>query len=161
MAEDFDERIDMIPVSDPNVFSQAQRIVMAQTKLQLAGAAPEIHNMYEVYRDMYDALGVKDIDRIMKARYQNRDAAHGPCTGEHRCAQHGAVRAFEGQDHQAHIMSHMVFGSTPMAAGMPAVAMALQKHIMEHVQISARERLRLSLSRLLRNKDLRQIRNSG
>ncbi len=61
-----DDRVDVIPVSDPNVFSQAQRIVMAQTKLQLAGAAPEIHNMYEVYRDMYDALGAKDIDRIMK-----------------------------------------------------------------------------------------------
>jgi len=67
MASDFDDKIDVVPVSDPNMFSQAQRIALAQTKLQLAGAAPELHNMYEVYKDMYEALGVKDIDRVMKS----------------------------------------------------------------------------------------------
>ena len=61
MASDFDDKIDVVPVSDPNMFSQAQRIALAQTKLQLAGAAPELHNMYEVYKDMYEALGVKDM----------------------------------------------------------------------------------------------------
>lgn len=66
MAADFDERVDVLPVSDPNVFSQAQRIALAQTKLQLAQAAPEMHNMYEVLRDMYDALGVKDTDKILR-----------------------------------------------------------------------------------------------
>ena len=67
MREDFDDRVDVVPVSNPNVFSQAQRIVMAQTKLQLASQAPELHNLNEVYRDMYEALGVTDVDRIMKA----------------------------------------------------------------------------------------------
>ena len=140
MANDFDDRVDVIPVSDPNVFSQAQRIVMAQTKLQLAGAAPEIHNMYEVYRDMYDALGVKDIDRIMKAPPEDEMGPTDPAQENIDALDMGQLEAFAGQNHQAHIMSHMVFGSTPMVAGMPAVAMALQKHIMEHVQISARER---------------------
>ena len=140
MATDFDDRVDVIPVSDPNVFSQAQRIVLAQTKLQLAGAAPELHNMYEVYRDMYDALGVRDIDRIMKAAPEDDSRPADPAQENIDALDMAKLEAFEGQNHQAHIMSHMVFGSTPMVAGMPPVAMALQKHIMEHVQISARER---------------------
>ena len=69
---DFDDRVDVLPVSDPNVFSQAQRIALAQTKLQLAAQAPEMHNMHEVYRDMYDALGVKDVDRIMSRLMRSR-----------------------------------------------------------------------------------------
>ena len=140
MAADFDDRVDVLPVSDPNVFSQAQRIVLAQTKLQLAGAAPELHNMYEVYRDMYDALGVKDIDRIMKSAPEDDSRPADPAQENIDALDMAKLEAFEGQNHQAHIMSHMVFGSTPMVAGMPPVAMALQKHIMEHVQISARER---------------------
>jgi hypothetical protein len=140
MATDFDDRVDVIPVSDPNVFSQAQRIVLAQTKLQLAGAAPELHNMYEVYRDMYDALGVRDVDRIMKAAPEDDSRPADPAQENIDALDMAKLEAFEGQNHQAHIMSHMVFGSTPMVAGMPPVAMALQKHIMEHVQISARER---------------------
>jgi hypothetical protein len=140
MATDFDDRVDVLPVSDPNVFSQAQRIVLAQTKLQLAGAAPELHNMYEVYRDMYDALGVKDVDRIMKAAPEDDSRPTDPAQENIDALDMAKLEAFEGQNHQAHIMSHMVFGSTPMVAGMPPVAMALQKHIMEHVQISARER---------------------
>ena len=140
MASDFDDRVDVLPVSDPNVFSQAQRIVLAQTKLQLAGAAPELHNMYEVYRDMYDALGVRDIDRIMKAAPEDDSRPTDPAQENIDALDMAQLEAFEGQNHQAHIMSHMVFGSTPMVAGMPPVAMALQKHIMEHVQISARER---------------------
>ena len=140
MATDFDDRVDVVPVSDPNVFSQAQRIVLAQTKLQLAGAAPELHNMYEVYRDMYDALGVKDVDRIMKAAPEDDSRPTDPAQENIDALDMAKLEAFEGQNHQAHIMSHMVFGSTPMVAGMPPVAMALQKHIMEHVQISARER---------------------
>ena len=140
MATDFDDRVDVIPVSDPNVFSQAQRIVLAQTKLQLAGAAPELHNMYEVYRDMYDALGVKDVDRIMKAAPEDDSRPTDPAQENIDALDMAQLEAFEGQNHEAHIVSHMVFGTSPMVAGMPPVAMALQKHIMEHVQISARER---------------------
>ena len=136
---DFDDRVDVLPVSDPNVFSQAQRITLAQTKLQLAGAAPEMHNMHEVYRDMYDALGVKDVDRIMRRIPDEEPTPKDPAQENIDAMDMIPLKAFEGQEHQAHIMAHMVFGSTPMVAGMPAMAMALQKHIMEHVQIAARE----------------------
>lgn len=148
MATDFDDRVDVLPVSDPNVFSQAQRIVLAQTKLQLAGAAPELHNMYEVYRDMYDALGVKDIDRIMKSVPDDESRPTDPAQENIDALDMAQLKAFSGQNHQAHIMSHMVFGSTPMVAGMPPVALALQKHIMQHVQISARERAEDELSQV-------------
>jgi len=140
MASDFDDKIDVVPVSDPNMFSQAQRIALAQTKLQLAGAAPELHNMYEVYKDMYEALGVKDIDRVMKSIPDEEPTPKDPAQENIDAMDMVPLQAFEGQEHEAHIMAHMVFGSTPMVAGMPAIAMALQKHIMEHVRIAARER---------------------
>jgi hypothetical protein len=140
MASDFDDRIDVVPVSDPNMFSQAQRIALAQTKMQLAGAAPDMHNMYEVYKDMYEALGVKDIDRIMKRIPDEEPTPKDPAQENIDSMDMVPLQAFEGQEHESHIMAHMVFGSTPMVAGMPAIAMALQKHIMEHVKIAARER---------------------
>jgi hypothetical protein len=140
MASDFDDKIDVVPVSDPNMFSQSQRIALAQTKLQLAGAAPELHNMHEVYKDMYEALGVKDTDRIMKRIPDEEPSPKDPAQENIDAMDMIPLQAFEGQEHEAHIMAHMVFGSTPLVAGMPAMAMALQKHIMEHVKIAARER---------------------
>lgn len=138
-ATDFDDRVDVVPVSDPNVFSQAQRIALAQTKLQLAGAAPDLHNMYEVYRDMYDALGVKDTDRIMKRVPDEEPTPKDPAQENIDVMDMVTLKAFQGQDHESHIMAHLVFGASPMIGGMPALAMALQKHCMEHVQIQAEE----------------------
>ena len=140
MARDFDDRVDILPVSDPNVFSQAQRIALSQTKLQLAGAAPEMHNMYEVYRDMYDALGVRDAERIMKRVPDEEPMPKDPAQENIDALDMIELRAFEGQNHQAHIMAHLVFGTSPMVQGLPAVAMALQKHVMEHVRIEAKEK---------------------
>jgi hypothetical protein len=140
MSSDFNDKIDVVPVSDPNMFSQAQRIALAQTKLQLAGAAPELHNMHEVYKDMYEALGVKDTDRIMKRIPDEEPSPKDPAQENIDSMDMVPLQAFEGQEHEAHIMAHMVFGSTPMVGGMPAIAMSLQKHIMEHVKIAARER---------------------
>ncbi len=138
-ATDFDDRVDVVPVSDPNVFSQAQRIALAQTKLQLAGAAPDLHNMYEVYRDMYDALGVKDTDRIMKRVPDEEPTPKDPAQENIDVMDMVVLKAFQGQDHESHIMAHLVFGASPMIANMPAMAIALQKHCMEHVQIQAEE----------------------
>jgi len=67
-ATDFDDRVDVLPVADPNIFSMSQRISMAQTQLQLAQSNPPMHNMYAAYRNMYAAIGVKDIDRIYLIR---------------------------------------------------------------------------------------------
>jgi hypothetical protein len=138
-ASDFDERVDVIPVSDPNVFSQAQRIALAQTKLQLAGAAPELHNMYEVYRDMYDALGVRDTNRIMKRAVEDEPSPKDPAQENIDAMDMLPLKAFEGQEHESHIMAHLIFGASPMVASMPGIAMALQKHVMEHVKVAARE----------------------
>ena len=139
MATDFDSRIDVIPVSDPNVFSQAQRIVFAQTKLELATAAPDLHNMYEVYRDMYEALGVRDVDRLMKRLPDEEPKPTDPAQENIDSLDMITLKAFEGQDHQAHIMSHLVFGASPMVAALPPVAIALQKHVLEHVKLQAME----------------------
>ena len=148
MASDFDSRVDILPVSDPNMFSQAQRIALAQTKLQLAGAAPELHNMHEVYRDMYDALGVKDVDRLMKTVPDDEPAPKDPASENIDALDMAPLTAFEGQDHQSHIMSHMVFGSTPMVASLPPVAMELQKHIMQHVKVAAEEQAKVQMSQV-------------
>jgi hypothetical protein len=139
MQSDFDDRVDVVPVSNPNVFSQAQRIVLAQTKLQLATQAPELHNLSEVFRDMYEALGVTDVDRIMKAVPDEEPTPLDPAQENINALDMLPLHAFEGQNHQAHIMAHLVFGSTPMVANLPSMAMSLQKHIMEHVQIAAKE----------------------
>ena len=139
MAKDFDGRVDVVPVSNPNVFSQAQRIALAQTKLQLAAQAPEIHNMHEVYRDMYEALGVNDVDRLMQALPDEEPRPTDPAQENINVLDQMRLHAFTGQDHQAHIVSHLVFGSNPMMAQMPAVGMSLQKHVLEHVKIQAEE----------------------
>ena len=139
MREDFDDRVDVVPVSNPNVFSQAQRIVMAQTKLQLASQAPELHNLNEVYRDMYEALGVTDVDRIMKAVPTDDPVPIDPAQENINALDMLELHAFEGQNHQAHITAHLVFGASPMVGGMHPVAISLQKHVMEHVQIAAKE----------------------
>jgi len=139
MASDFDDRVDVVPVSNPNAFSQSQRIMLAQTKLQLAAQAPEIHNMHEVFKDMYEALGVADVDRIMKSVPAEEAEPIDPAQENINALDMLPLKAFEGQNHQAHIMAHLVFGSGQMVAAMPPVAMELQKHVMEHVQIAARE----------------------
>jgi hypothetical protein len=64
-VQDFDDRVDILPVADPNIFSQTQRISMAQTQLQLAQSNPQIHNLYQAYRSMYEAIGVKNVNSIL------------------------------------------------------------------------------------------------
>tara|TARA_R100001440_G_scaffold5987_6_gene12503 strand:+ start:1142 stop:3550 length:2409 start_codon:yes stop_codon:yes gene_type:complete len=139
MASDFDDRVDVVPVSNPNTFSQAQRIALAQTKMQLAGAAPELHNMHEVYRDMYEAIGVTDVDRLMKKVPDEEPVPTDPASENINAMDMIQLNAFQGQDHQAHIMAHLVFASSPMIGGMPPVAMSIQKHVMEHVRLQAEE----------------------
>jgi len=148
MASDFDDRVDVIPVSNPNVFSQAQRIALAQTKLQLAAQAPEMHNMHEVFRDMYEALGVTDTDRILKSMPDEDPLPTDPAQENINALDNMQLFAFQGQNHQAHIMSHLVFGSSPMVAQMPPVALSMQKHVMEHVKIAAQEQAMAQMSQM-------------
>lgn len=145
MASDFDDRVDIIPVSNPNTFSQAQRIALAQTKMQLATSAPELHNMHEIYRDMYEAIGVSDVDRLMKKVPDEEPRPTDPASENINAMDMVQLTAFQGQNHQAHIMAHLVFASSPMIGGMPPVAMAMQKHVMEHVKLQAEEQAMIQL----------------
>jgi len=144
-SEDFDDRVDVVPVSNPNVFSQAQRITLAQTELQLAMQAPEIHNIPEVYRRMYEALGVRDIDKILASQATDKIEPRDPAQENIDAMESIPLEAFPGQDHQAHIMAHLIFGSSPMVGQMPKVGMELQKHIMEHVRVQAEEQAEMAM----------------
>ncbi len=139
MAEDFDSRVDIIPLSNPNVFSQSQRILLAQTQMELAAQAPELHNPYEAFRRMYEALGVRDIDKILKPPSSDEPVPKDPAQENIDSLENTQLRAFDGQDHDAHIMAHLVFGSSPMVGALPPVAVALQKHVMDHAKIKAEE----------------------
>ena len=141
MQTDFDDRVDILPVADPNIFSQTQRISLAQTELQLAASNPRMHNQYEVYRNMYEALGVKDIDLILKPKPQMvpKDPAL-----EHIDALGGMpFRAFPGQDHRAHITAHLNFMATNLARSQPMMNAAIEKNCLEHISLMAQEQIEL------------------
>jgi len=141
MQTDFDDRVDILPVADPNIFSQTQRISLAQTELQLASSNPQIHNQYEIYRNMYEALGVKDIDLILKKppKPMPKDPAL-----EHIDALAGLpFQAFPGQDHRAHITAHLNFLATNLVRNAPMVAGAIEKNCLEHISLMAQEQIEL------------------
>ena len=144
-ASDFDERIDIIPVSDPTIFSMSQRVTLAQTQLQLAEAAPQMHNIYEAYRRMYSAMGVQNIDAIlpvptgpepMDPGMENATALSG-----------GSLTAFRKQNQLAHIDAHRAFFSSVLVKNNPQTMMILQSHIMEHVSLQAREEVEQEMAK--------------
>jgi len=139
MREDFDDRVDVVPVSNPNSFSQAQRISLAQSQLQMATQAPQIHDMHEAYRRMYEALGVSDIDKILIAPSSEDPIPKDPAQENIDTIDSVRLKAFEGQDHDAHILAHLTFGTSPMLQALPQSAISLQKHIIEHVKIKCQE----------------------
>ena len=154
MREDFDSRVDVVPVSNPNVFSQSQRIMMAQTKLQLAGAAPELHNMPEIFRDMYEVLGVTDVDRIMKSVPETDPVPKDPVQENIDGLDMLPMEAFRGQNHAAHIQAHLSFAISPMVAGNPTLAASFQKHIMQHVKMQAMEQAEMAAQQQGQNMDM-------
>ena len=153
---DFDAKIDILPVADPNIFSATQRVAIAQTELQLAQTNPQMHNLYEAYRDMYEALGVKNIDQVLPPppAPQPKNPAM-----EHIDAMAGKpFQAFTGQDHQAHIAAHVAFMATAMAKNNPMITSALEKNIFEHISLMADEQVQMEMrDQLVKLQELNQL----
>ena len=128
---DFDNRVDIIPVSDPSIFSMSQRIQMAQAQLQLAQTNPQIHNTYEAYRRMYQALGIQNIDAILPP--PARPAPKDPVIENAELLNKKTAKAFPDQDHVAHIATHRAFMSSVLTRTMPDVLINTTSHVLEHV----------------------------
>ena len=134
---DFNEMVSVLPVADPNIFSTAQRIQLAQMQLQLAQSAPNMHNMYEAYYRMYAALNIRDIDGILLP--QNTNMPRDPASENSDVLNGMKLKAFAGQQHDAHIAAHLIMGLSPMLQANPIAAVELQKHILEHIRLKAEE----------------------
>jgi hypothetical protein len=141
---DFDTNVDVIPISDPNIFSMTQRITLAQTQLQMAQAAPDIHNLREAYRKMYIALNIKDIDSVLppEEEVQPKD----PVLENMDALNNTPLQAFPQQNHDAHIAAHTAFLENPMVQQNPAVVAALQAHIQQHQALKYRIQIETILS---------------
>jgi hypothetical protein len=139
MVADFDDKVDIIPVADPNIFSQSQRISLAQTELQLAQSNPGMHNLYEAYKHMYQAIGVKNIDAILPPPVEPSPV--DPATENILSMSNKPFQAFKGQDHQAHITTHLNFMASNVARNSPVVMASLEKNIFEHISLMAQEQL--------------------
>ena len=146
-AKDFNERIDVIPISDPNIFSTAQRIAQAQAVLQMSQAAPQLHDQYEAYKRMYEAIRINNIDEVLK---KPEEASRLDPITENMSLMYGKpIRAFPEQDHDSHIAVHMQFISDPSLAGNPgarAMQPLLIAHIAEHIALLYRQRMQTSIN---------------
>tara|TARA_R110002124_G_scaffold3473_3_gene23004 strand:- start:4567 stop:7035 length:2469 start_codon:yes stop_codon:yes gene_type:complete len=145
---DFDDRIDILPVSDPNIFSTAQRIAQAQAVLEMAKSAPQLHDLYEAYKRMYEALRINNIDQVLK---KPEDAIQMDPIDENMSVMYGKpIRAFPEQDHEAHIAVHMQFLQDPSLAGNPAAQKTMGPifiaHIAEHIALLYRQRMEASVN---------------
>jgi hypothetical protein len=132
----------------------SQRITLAQTQLQIATSNPQLHNMYQIYRNMYEAIGVKDVDAVLPP--PPPPSPVDPSI-EHINALGGKpFQAFPGQDHQAHITAHLNFMSTNMVRNNPAIMASIQKNILEHISIMAQEQVQLEFREQLMEMQMMQ-----
>jgi hypothetical protein len=134
-AADFDGRVDVLPVSDPNIFSMAQRVALAQTQLQIAQSNPDIHNLPAAYRRLYQALEVQNIDEILPPKKEPMPM--DPSIENARALQGEIVVAFPQQNHDQHMANHILFMKTPIVATSPNVMAILYAHILEHISQKA------------------------
>jgi hypothetical protein len=140
-VQDFDDKVDILPVADPNIFSQTQRISLAQSQLQLAQSNPQIHNLYQAYRSMYEALGVKNINSILPPPAQPMPM--DPALEHILAMSMKPFQAFPAQDHKAHIDAHLNYMRINMVQNNPAIMAALQKNILEHISLMAQEQVQI------------------
>jgi hypothetical protein len=152
MAQDFDERVDVLPVSDPNIFSMAQRVTLAQTQLQLAQSNPEMHNLHAAYRRMYQALEVQNIDEVLPPPPQPQPM--DPAIENARALMGENLNTFPDQEHEVHIRLHMAFMKTPLVMTSPQIMGIFYAHIMEHVSQKARMMVMAEIDQIIGQAEL-------
>jgi len=140
-AQDFDNRVDILPVADPNIMSMSQRVTLAQTQLQIASSNPGMHNLHEAYRRVYEALGTKQIEAILKPPPKQPEPLD-PAKENARALQMQLLTAFEFQDHDAHLQAHMAFMQSRMVQINPQVYALLQSHISDHISFKAKNEVK-------------------
>jgi|TARA_R110000823_G_scaffold307188_1_gene429779 hypothetical protein len=139
---DFDGRIDVVPVSDPNIFSQSQRITLAQELLQMVQSNPEIHGptgIYEAYKRMYAALGVDNIEALIQPPGDNTPQPIDAGTENSSLLMGQPAQAFDGQNHQAHLDTHKSLFLTKVVQDNPAIQSVIISHCMQHLQFLSKE----------------------
>jgi len=150
LKEDFDGRVDVIPVSDPNASTKAQKIMQYQAALQLSQQAPQMYNMEELHRQMLDVLGIRDADKIVPL--ETEIAPTDPVSENMNMLNRKPVKAFMYQDHEAHIKVHMAAMNDPkmreMVGQSPnanAILAAFTEHVTEHIAFQYRKEIEKQL----------------
>ena len=144
-AKDFDKRVDILPVADPNIMSMSQRVTLAQTQLQVAQSNPQMHNLHEAYRRVYEALGTKQIEALLKPPPKQPEPMD-PAKENARALQMKLLTVFEFQDHDAHLQAHMAFMQSRMVQINPQVYALLQSHISDHISFKAKAEVKQMLN---------------
>tara|TARA_R100000697_G_scaffold4361_3_gene9410 strand:- start:820 stop:2862 length:2043 start_codon:yes stop_codon:yes gene_type:complete len=152
-STDFDQRVDILPVADPNIMSMAQRVTLAQTQLQIAQSNPQLHNIHEAYRRVYEALGTKQIETLLKPAPKQPEPLD-PAKENARALQMRLLTAFEFQDHDAHIAAHTAFMNSRMVQINPQVYALLQSHVSDHISFKARAEIN---SAMMQNPEMMQL----
>jgi hypothetical protein len=144
--QDFDDRVDVIPVSDPNAATMAQRVMQYQAALQMSQQAPQLYDMGKLHRNMLEVLGIQDAADIIKLPGDIKPK--DPVSENMAILKQEPVRAFLYQDHEAHIQTHMaamqdpkiqqMVGQSPFAS---AIQSAMAAHITEHVAMQYRKEI--------------------
>ena len=151
---DFDQRVDILPVSDPNIFSMSQRVMLAQQQLQLATSNPQMHNMREAYRRMYQAMGVDNVDAILKPDTENEPQPQSPAVENSAAMKGSPLKAFIQQNHPAHMKAHAEFMFTRMVQINPPLYSMLQAHVSEHLALMAQKQVQEQFAEM--EQDLQQ-----
>tara|TARA_X000001382_G_scaffold31148_1_gene20092 strand:+ start:50 stop:895 length:846 start_codon:yes stop_codon:yes gene_type:complete len=161
-AQDFDERIDILPVANPNIFSMAQRVSLAQEQLKLATSKPEMHNLYEAYRRVYNSLGVDNVEQILPPPPQPEPMNAIIENGKVMSALGGQMqlKAFPEQEHDAHISTHLSYMSSQTVRTNPAMINILQQHIFEHIALKASIQLQAEMQQTQMDPQTAQMRLS-
>jgi hypothetical protein len=138
-TDDFDDRIDIVPVSDPAMFSMSQRVTLAQTQLQLAQSAPQLHDLHEAYRRMYLALNIQNVDKILPPK--DEAAPKDPVSENMDALMSKSLKAFESQNHDAHVATHSAFLQDPNVQKNAMAMQSLMAHMQEHLAMKYRQQV--------------------